>query len=270
MGRLTGKVAVIMGATRAGNMGQTIAARFLGEGATVIVSGRGQAGLEAFAAETGAIAIPADVTRRASIQALADRVIAEHGAIDIAVNAAAIGHLAPFEEETEEQIDSMLSVIIKGGLFFMQVMVGAMKRERPNGRGGSIINISSAVADIMSDNHCSYMGAKAALNQMTRAVAYEYGKHGIRANILSPGLTITPMLGEYMQPGVVEAYAKEYPLGRITTVDDIANTALFVASDECFMTGQTFHVTGGLTLRRNPTPEEIMASVAAHGGTTHG
>ncbi|GGC03172.1 beta-ketoacyl-ACP reductase [Novosphingobium endophyticum] len=263
MGRLEGKRAVIMGATRRGNMGQAIAKRFMEEGAAVIVSGRSREGLEDFAAETGAIAIPCDVASRAQIQDLADRVMADHGGIDIAVNAAAIGSPAKFEEETEEQIDDILSIIFKGGLFFMQVMVGAMKRDRAIGRGGSIINISSAVADIMSDDHCSYMGAKAGLNHMTRFVAYEYGKHGIRANILSPGLTITPMLGDYKMPGLVEAYEREYPLGRITTVEDIANAALFMASDECFMTGQTFHVTGGLTLRRNPTAEEVDASIAA-------
>lgn len=264
MGRLEGKVAVVMGATREGNMGQAIAKRFLKEGARVVVSGRGKEGLDAFAAQTGATAMPCDVTSRAQLQALANAAIEAHGAIDIAVNAAAVGSLATFEEETEEQVDPMLSIIFKGGLFFMQVMVAAMKRERPGGRGGAIINISSAVAEIMSNDHCSYMGAKAALNQMTRFVAYEYGQHGIRANILAPGLTITPMLGGYNVPGLVEAYAKEYPLGRITTVEDIANAALFMASDECFMTGQTFNVTGGLTLRRNPTSEEIIASIAAH------
>ncbi len=261
MGRLANKVAVIIGATREGNMGRAIAERFLAEGAQVVASGRGRDGLDAFAARTGATAIPCDISSRAQIEALAEATIERHGRIDIAVNAAAIGFLAKFEEETEAQIDSMLSIIFKGGLFFMQVMVGAMKQSG----GGSIINISSAVADIMSDDHCSYMGAKAALNHMTRFVAYDYGKHGIRANILAPGLTLTPMLGGYNVPGLIEAYAKEYPLGRITTVEDIASAALFMASDECFMTGQTFNVTGGLTLRRNPTSEEIMASIAAAG-----
>jgi len=264
MGRLDGKTAIIMGATRRGNMGQAIALRFLAEGARVVVSGRNRDGLDSFAAETGADAIPCDITRRAEIEALGKAVIARHGGVDIAINAAAIGSLAPFEEETEEQIDSMLSVIFKGGLFFLQAMVGAMQQPREGAPGGSIITISSAVADIMSDNHCSYMGAKAGLNHMTRYVAYAYGKAGIRANILSPGLTITPMLGDYEVPGMAEAYAREYPLGRIGTVEDIANAALFMASDECFMTGETFHVTGGLTLRRNPTMEEIMASVGAH------
>lgn len=154
----------------------------------------------------------------------------------------------------------MLGIIYKGAFFFMQVMVAAMRE------GGSIINVSSAVADIMFDNHASYQGAKAGMNHVTRAVANEYGAKGIRANILSPGLTITPMLGSFMAPGMVEAFVKEYPLGRITTVDDVANAALFMASDECFMTGQTFHVTGGLTLRRNPTMAEIGASIAAATG----
>lgn len=264
MGRLDNKVAVVLGATREGNMGQTIARRFIEEGATVVVAGRGREGLDSFAAQTGATPVSCDVSSRASIQALADETIARFGRIDVAVNAAAVGSLAPFEEETEEQIDAIVDVIFKGGLFFMQVMVGAMKQERDGRKGGSIINISSAVAEIMSDDHASYMGAKAGLNQMTRYVAYAYGQHGIRANILAPGLTLTPMLGNYLMPGLVEAYAREYPLGRITTVEDIANAALFMASDECFMTGQVFNVTGGLTLRRNPTTEEIMASISAH------
>jgi len=123
--------------------------------------------------------------------------------------------------------------------------------------------VSSAVADIMFENHAAYMGAKAGMNHVTRAVANEYGVKGIRANILSPGLTLTPMLGNFMVPGMVDAFVKAYPLGRITTVDDVANAALFVASDECFMTGQTFHVTGGLTLRRNPTAAEIQSAIAA-------
>jgi len=81
----------------------------------------------------------------------------------------------------------------------MQAMVAAMRRSP--GRGGSMINISSAVADIVSENHAVYMGAKAGLNHVTRAMANEYGQYGIRANIISPGLTVTPMLGDFLQPG---------------------------------------------------------------------
>jgi 2-hydroxycyclohexanecarboxyl-CoA dehydrogenase len=270
MQRLKDRIAVVMGATRTGNMGQAIARRFMTEGAQVEVAGRGMEGLQAFAAETGASALRCDISRKTDVQALADEVLAQHGAIDIAVNAAATGQYSPFEQTSEAEIDEMLAIIFKGSFFFMQVMVGAMKRERASGRGGSIINISSAVADIMFENHAAYMGAKAGMNHVTRTVANEFGQFGIRANTISPGLTVTPMLGGFMVPGMVAAFEKEYPLGRVTTVEDVANTALFVASDECFMTGQTFHVTGGLTLRRNPTAAEIAASVQAAAAAASG
>lgn len=260
-GRLAGKVAIVLGASREGNMGQAIAKRFLSEGAQVVVAGRGLDGLQIFAQSTGATAHACDVRNKAEVQSLADAVLERFGALDVAVNAAAAPQWNAFEATTEAEIDEAVATIFKGGFFFMQAMVGAMKRNAD--RGGSIINISSAVADIMSENHAAYMGAKAGLNHMTRAVANEYGQHGIRANIIAPGLTVTPMLGDFLQPGILEAYAKEYPFGRLNTVEDIAHTAVFVASDECFMTGQTFHVSGGLTLRRNPTLAEVETSMAA-------
>jgi 2-hydroxycyclohexanecarboxyl-CoA dehydrogenase len=256
MGRLDGKVALVMGATRAGNMGQAIARRFLQEGARVVVSGRTAAGLQAFADETGCRWQACDIRRKPDVERVVAGTLEAYGALDIAVNCAATGQYSPFEQTTEAEIDEMLAIIFKGSFFFMQAVVGAMRR------GGSIINVSSAVADIMFENHAAYMGAKAGMNHVTRAVANEFGAKGIRANILSPGLTVTPMLGGFMAPGMVDAFVKEYPLGRVTTVEDVANAALFVASDECFMTGQTFHVTGGLTLRRNPTAAEIQASIA--------
>jgi 2-hydroxycyclohexanecarboxyl-CoA dehydrogenase len=264
MARLQDKVAVILGATRAGNMGQAIARRFLQEGARVVVAGRTAEGLQAFAAATGCAWQACDVRQKGQIEALAAFAQRQFGPVDIAVNCAATGQYSPFEQTTDAEIDEMLAIIFKGSFQFMQVMVGAMTR------GGSIINVSSAVADIMFENHAAYMGAKAGMNHVTRAVANEFGARGIRANILSPGLTLTPMLGDFRVPGMVEAFAKEYPLGRVTTVEDIANAALFVASDECFMTGQTFHVTGGLTLRRNPTSAEIQASIARAAGSTPG
>jgi 2-hydroxycyclohexanecarboxyl-CoA dehydrogenase len=263
MARLTGKTAVVLGASREGNMGQAIACRFLEEGAKVVVAGRSREGLSKFANDHGCRWRACDVRYKTEIQALADYAHTEYGTIGVAVNAAATGQYSQFQQTTEAEIDEMLSIIFKGSFFFMQVMVGAMTR------GGSIINISSAVADIMFENHAAYMGAKAGMNHVTRSVANEYGTKGIRANIISPGLTLTPMLGNFMAPGTIDAFVREYPLGRITTVDDVANAALFVASDECFMTGQTFHVTGGLTLRRNPTAAEIQSSIAAAAANSH-
>lgn len=260
MMRLQDKVAIVMGATRQGNMGQAIAERFIKEGAKVVVSGRSREGLEAFAAETGAAAMPADVSNRDAVFSLFEQTKEKFGRVDIAVNAAATPQYGPFEDMTEAEIDEMLSIIFKGGIWFMQAAIRAMK----DARGGAIVNVTSAVADIMFENHAAYMGAKAGLNHVTRTVANEFGKYGIRANILAPGLTVTPILNDQFPQSVIDAFAREYPLGRITTVEDVADAALFAAGDECFMTGQTFHVNGGLTLRRNPTAEEIQR--AAVGG----
>ena len=266
MGRLQDKIALVMGATRAGNMGQAIARRLLDEGARVVVSGRSPEGLARFAGETGATAIPCDIRSREAVFGLIGDVMARHGRLDIAVNAAATGQYGPFEETSEAEIDEMLSIIFKGGFYFMQAVVGAMRRSG----GGSIINISSAVASIMFENHAAYMGAKAGLEHVTRAVANEFGIYGIRANVIAPGLTRTPMLDGFLAPGMEEAFVKEVPLGRLNTVADIASAAAFIASDECFMTGQTFHVTGGLTLRRNPTAAEIGSSIEAQADAATG
>lgn len=263
MDRLKGKVAVVLGASRENNMGQAIARHFLSEGASVVVSGRGAAGLAAFCGLSGGSWQSCDVREKPQIQALAQFATTTYGPIDIAVNCAATGQYSQFEQTTDAELDEMLAIIFKGAFHFMQVMVAAMSN------GGSLINISSAVADIMFENHAAYMGAKAGMNHVTRCVANEYGRKGIRANIISPGLTLTPMVSGFTPPGMTEAFVKEYPMGRLTTIEDVANAAVFVASDECFMTGQTFHVTGGLTLRRNPTAGEIEQSVRA-AGAVHG
>jgi 2-hydroxycyclohexanecarboxyl-CoA dehydrogenase len=260
MDRLKGKVAVVLGASRENNMGQAIARGFLAEGAKVVVSGRGSAGLAAFAASTGCAWRACDVRDKSQLQALAEFAGSTYGPVSIAVNCAATGQYSQFEQTTDAEIDEMLAIIFKGAFHFMQVMVAAMSG------GGSLINISSAVADIMFENHAAYMGAKAGMNHVTRCVANEYGRKGIRANIISPGFTLTPMVSGFNPPGMTEAFVKEYPMGNLTTINDVANTAVFVASDECFMTGQTFHVTGGLTLRRNPTAQEIELSVRAAAG----
>jgi len=112
------------------------------------------------------------------------------------------------------------------------------------------------------------MGTKAGIDHVIRTVANEYGHRGIRANSISPGITDSPMAGgSFALPGFVEAFAKEYPLGRVGTSDDIAAAVLWLGSDECFMTGQNLQVNGGLTLRRNPTMAEmgeVFAKATAH------
>ncbi len=258
-GRLEGKGAVVLGAAGAGNMGQVIARRFKDEGAKVLVAGRKDAELARFAAEIGAEWAHCDITKRDEVFALAATAKAKLGNVQIGVNATGWGLLKPFLENTQQELEDMTALQFIGPFFFYQAMIEAMDG------GGSIIQISSATATIMLNDHAAYMGAKAGADHVIRCVANEFGAKGIRANSISPGLTDTPMTaGAKATPGVYEAFASAYPLGRVGTSEDIAAAAVWLSSDECFMTGQNLQVNGGLTLRRNPNRDEITASVMAH------
>ncbi|MEJ7935337.1 SDR family oxidoreductase [Sphingobium sp. AN558] len=260
--RLAGKVALVFGAAGKDNMAQIIARRLNAEGAKVVVVGRHEDALSDFAAELGGAYAIADISDKAQVDAAADVAVERFGKLDIGINATGWGLLKPTEETTEADLDKMLAIQFKGPFFFIQAMLRTM------GAGGSIIQISSATATIMLDNHAAYMGTKAGIDHVIRTVANEYGVRGIRANSISPGLTETPMAGGTFQiPELLEAFEREYPLGRVGTKEDIAAAAIWLASDECFMTGQNLQVNGGLTLRRNPSLTElgeIAAKATAH------
>ncbi len=262
MGRLAGKKAVILGASSAGNMGQVMARRFMDEGAEVLASGRKEDELKAFADETGCEWAACDLTDEASVNALADTAAAKMGGIDIAVNATGWGLLKPFLDNTREELEAITALQYIGPFQFFQAMIRKMATSS-GGRGGSIITISSATAKIMLNDHAAYMGTKAGVDHVIRCIANEFGSEGIRANSISPGLTDTPMTADAKTvPGLFDAFVAGYPLGRYGTSDDIAAAAVFLASDECFMTGENLQVNGGLTLRRNPSSDEIAASIA--------
>lgn len=262
MGRLEGKTALIIGAAGRDNMGQVIARRYRDEGVRVAVAGRNMDELNRFAAEIGGVAISCDITDRDQVFAMVNKARDTFGRLDIGINATGWGLLEPFEDTTEDTLTKMVDLQFKGPYYFFQALVGAMKANDP--QGGSIITISSATAKIMLNDHASYMGCKAGIDHIIRVIANEFGQYGIRANSISPGLTETPMTAQATAvPGIVEAFLPGYPLGRIGTKEDIAAACVFVASDECFMTGENLQVNGGLTLRRNPNREEIAASVAA-------
>lgn len=259
MHRLQGKTAVVLGAAGAGNMGQVIARRFAAEGAQVLVAGRRREPLEALAAEIGGRAASCDITVKADVDALTQAALDWTGRLDAAVNATGWGLLKPFLDTTPEELQAMAALQFCGPFQWMQANVAAMIEA---GHGGSIIQISSATATIMLNDHAAYMGSKAGTDHVVRCVADEFGAHGIRANSISPGLTATPMTAQAQQtPGLFEAFASAYPLGRVGAADDIAEAAVWLAGDACFMTGQNLQVNGGLTLRRNPNREEISASV---------
>jgi len=258
MGRLTGKTAIVIGAGGQGNMGQAIARRFADEGAKVVVAGRDAAELARFADEIGGAWTVCDITNEADLAALAQIAVAQFGGVDIALNATGWGLLKPFLDTTKEEIERMAALQFTAAFLFYQAVLRVMRD------GGSILQISSATASIMLENHAAYMGTKAGADHVLRCVANEFGYRGIRANSIAPGFTATPMTGKAAKnAAIVGAFAREYPLGRVGTSVDVADTAVWLASDECFVTGQVIQVNGGLTLRRNPTNAEIGAAVQA-------
>jgi 2-hydroxycyclohexanecarboxyl-CoA dehydrogenase len=260
--KLQGKRAIVLGAAGKDNMGQVIAHRLIAEGAKVMVAGRKPEHLQAFVAANPGKGFMAqcDITREADNDALAQAAIDQMGGVDIAVNATGWGLLKPFLETTEEELQQITDLQFKGPFLFFQSMIEAMSKGPTT--GGSIIQISSATATIMLNDHAAYMGTKAGTDHVIRCIANEFGERGIRANSISPGLTETPMTAANGKvPGLWEAFLPSYPMGRVGTSDDIAAAVVWLGSDECFMTGQNLQVNGGLTLRRNPWKHEIQASV---------
>lgn len=257
MGTLSGKSAIVYGAGGKDNMGQAIARRFIAEGAQVMVTGRKEDVLAEFVAKHGGAYRIVEITRRDEVFEAARSTRQQFGRLDVGVNATGWGLMKPLEENTEEDLDHILAIQFKGPFFFLQAMLEGMTE------GGSIIQISSATATIQLENHAAYMGTKAGIDHVVRTVANEFGHRGIRANSISPGLTKTPMAGDsFEMPEFIEAFRREYPLGRIGTVEDIAAAAVWLAGDECFMTGQNLQVNGGLTLRRNPMLSEMAEMTA--------
>jgi len=239
-------------------MGQGLARRFAAAGAKVVVAGRKKEPLDELARDIGGDYRLCDFEKKQDIDALVAFTQQRHGRVDVGINCTGWGLLKPFEQTTEEDLQRMMDLQFKGPFQFMQALVAVMDR------GGSILMLSSATATIMLEHHAAYMGTKAGIDHVVRCVANEYGHKGIRVNSISPGVTETPMAGDSLKvPEIRKAFEAGYPLGRIGTIDDIADAALWLASDSCFMTGQNLQVNGGLTLRRNPTMAEMGAAFAS-------
>ena len=262
MGQLEGKRAVIIGASMAGNIGQVMAKRFRDEGAEVLVASRKADASAEFAESIGGYSTACDITQRDQVFALAQFAKDRLGGVDIAVNSSGLAIGGPFVEFSEADLDTLIGLQFKGSYFFLQAMVAAML-DKPQ-PGGSIIQISSAVAhrsttvDLGFD---AYMGTKAGIDHVVRCVANQFGRQGIRANSIAMGHTDTPMHHDAYQGDIPDwmkaAFADATPMGRYGTCDDVAAAAVWLACDECFMTGDSLQVNGGLTLRRNPLQADL-------------
>ncbi|SPJ26038.1 SDR family NAD(P)-dependent oxidoreductase [Palleronia abyssalis] len=256
--RLDGKRAIILGAAAEGNLGQVTARRFAAEGARVLVAGRHEAALRTLADEISGTHALCDITDEADLAAMVSHCVATLGGVDLAVNCTGWGLLTPFLDNTREELEKMAALQFTGPFQFFQAVLRKMAD------GGAVVQVSSATAKIMMDDHAAYMGTKAGMDHVIRCIANEFGARGIRANSVAPGFTASPMTERAAKnPAVVGAFEKEYPLGRVGTLDDTAEAIVWLCSDACFVTGEVMQVNGGVTLRRNPTNAEIVAAAKA-------
>ncbi len=241
---LAGKVALVTGASR--GIGAAIAARFHAEGATVIVTDIDPATGAATAAALGAPArfTPLDVADEAQWQEVVAGILAGLGRLDVLVNNAGFYHRAPLLETTAEVALELFRVNQLGVLLGMKQAAPPMIAA---GRG-SIINLSSIGGLVARPNSIAYGATKWAVRGMTKVAAAELARHGVRVNSIHPGVIQSEMTRHFGEAGMTAALAT-IPANRIGQPDDIAQMALYLASDASgYSTGGEFVVDGGLTI----------------------
>ncbi|HZT64190.1 MAG TPA: glucose 1-dehydrogenase [Acidimicrobiales bacterium] len=245
MGRLEGKVALISGGAR--GMGAAEARLFAAEGASVVVGDvlatEGRQLAESLGGAGGFVDL--DVTDESSWDAAVGSTVERHGRLDVLVNNAGILEVAPISGLSAEGYMKLVQVNQLGVFLGMKAVAAPMQA----GGGGSIINISSVAGLIGAVGHVAYASTKWAVRGMTKTAAIELGPAGIRVNSIHPGIVETPMLDAYRNLGVdPQMLVANLPIRRLATSEDVAQLALYLASDESgYSTGSEFVVDGGMT-----------------------
>ncbi|HEX3613194.1 MAG TPA: SDR family NAD(P)-dependent oxidoreductase [Sporichthyaceae bacterium] len=243
-GRLEGKVAIVTGA--GSGIGAATARVFHREGAQVVLADLSGA-QEAIAKELGegAISVNTDVRSGESVQAMIDAAVSTFGRLDVLHNNAGIdGELHLVGECPEEAWDAVQAVNLRGVFLGVRYGIPAMLASG----GGSIINTASMAAMVAFPNMASYCAAKGGVVMLTKVAAAEYAAQGIRVNAINPG-SIRTAITDHLPAAMIEAIVKANPIGRIAEASEVANLALFLASDESsFITGAEMVIDGGYTL----------------------
>ena len=246
MGMLDGKVALVTGAAR--GIGKAIALKLASEGADVaftdlVINEAAEETVSEVAAYGHKVkAYASNAAKFDETQAVVEEIIRDFGRIDILVNNAGITKDGLVMRMSEEQWDAVIAVNLKSAFNFIHAVVPQMARQK----SGSIINMASIAGQMGNPGQVNYASSKAGLIAMAKSVAKEMGSRGIRANAIAPGYVITEMTNA-LPEAVREEYIKNIPLKRGATVEEIANTALYLASDlSSYVTGQVIAVNGGL------------------------
>lgn len=249
MTNLVGRVAIITGGGQ--GIGQGVALCLARAGAHVVINETEQERTvrtvtEAQALGVQALGIQANVTRSEEVNRLVQETLSRFGKIDILVNNAGVVVVKSIEKQTEADWDKVLDVNLKGVFLCCHRVVQEMVKQKR----GAIVNIASIAAFHYTVPHVPYAASKAGVVALTRDLAYEVARHGVRVNAIAPGPIETPMMSTALTPEQKEGYAKQIPLGRLGQPQDIGNAAVFLCSDEAsFVTGVTLPVSGGTDLR---------------------
>lgn len=245
--RLKNRVAIVTGA--ASGFGEAIARTYIAEGAKVVIADINGDGAKALADELGvnAISVKCDVSSRADIEQLVAAAVAKFGTVDIVVNNAGTTHRnQPMLDVDEATFDRMYAVNVKS-LYHMAFSVVPLMRSK---RSGVILNVGSVAGIRPRPGLTWYNSSKGAVNLLSKSMAAELGPDGIRVNVICPVMGVTGLLEAFMgmpdTPDNRKKFLSSIPLGRFAESQDVANAALYLASDEAsFITGVEFPVDGG-------------------------
>jgi NAD(P)-dependent dehydrogenase (short-subunit alcohol dehydrogenase family) len=247
MGKLDGKVAVVTGS--GSGIGRAIATLFAKEGAKVVVTCRtiksGEETVSNIKKSGGeAVFVRADVSKAGDVKGLVKATIDNYGQLNVLCNNAGIDERGtPLASITEESFDRIMATNLKGVFLGMKYAIPEMLKVG----GGSIINISSMAADVGVRGHAPYCASKAGIVSMSRVAALEYATQNIRVNSLNPGPVVTPLQKAALNAEYLKAYLAAIPQGRLGEPEEVANIALFLASDESsLITGHALVADGGI------------------------
>lgn len=250
MGRLEGKVCIITGA--GSGIGQASARLFAREGAVVVVADIDAGAAAETVRELGGegAAEQVDVTDQAQAESLAGRVVQRFGRIDVLFNNAGIGGVGDVMETEPELFDRVMRVNVRGVYLMTRAVVPQMIKQR----AGSIINMSSCIAEIGLARRVSYAASKGAVLSMTKSMQVDLAQHGIRVNALLPGTILTPFVERYLKESYADpeegmaAIRKRQLTNDLGKPDDVASAALYLASDESrFVMASGLVVDGGVS-----------------------
>ena len=244
--KLKNRIALVTGAAR--GIGLAIATRLKADGAIIVIADVLDAEGMASAQALGATYIHCDVSRAGDVQKTVDAVIAQHGAIDILVNNAAISIVKDFFDVTEADYDRVVDINLKGSFLLTQAAAREMVKQVKAGRApGSIINMSSVNDTLAIETIAPYTMSKGGVKQLTSVAAITLAPHGIRVNGIGPGSIMTDMLKGVMNDDASRRrIMSRTPMGRVGLPEEMASIASFLASEDAsYITGQIIYADGG-------------------------